>query len=497
MRSKFLAFLTVLSQPVVAIGGSIAIAVLAVGGAWYLTQVGATGVYTTATLAPITQEVDVSGVVQGAETTDLSFQISGQVASVPGKVGQQVGAGQVLVALSGGAQSASLAGAQANLESAKARLAALNAGTRPEQIAVDQSALRNAITNAYSVADGAVHTTADQFFTNGRTGSATLTIIVPDSVLVNRLTAERVALEPILAQWNADISTPTFLTGDPTAASNETSQELILVNTFLNDAASALTKAQASGNITATMLSGYQSAIASARTSVAGSLSAVTSAQGALTLASAPPTATDVASAQASVDAAQAAVDSAKVSSGQTVLVAPISGTITVQNAHLGQTVAPGVVLVSMQGTGAYEAKAPVSESDIGKLKIGQAVNASFDAYPGVAFPATVTAVDPAATMTNGVSSYQVTATFTANDPRVQSGLTAHLSIVTATATDTLVVPASAVISDGTTQFVYVQSGKNTSKTPVTTGIESASGMVEIRSGISAGAKVLTFGNSK
>jgi HlyD family secretion protein len=510
MRARLLAIVAFISQPVVAIGGAIVIAVIIAGGAWYLTSVSPSGSYTVVATSTLTQEVDVSGAVQGAQTTDLSFQISGQVASIPAKVGEHVGAGQVLVALAGGAQGAALAGAQANLEAAEANLAALQAGTRSEQLAIDQTtvtndqaALADAVESAYVAADTAVHVDADQFFSNARTPNATLTIIVPDSELSTRLVNERIALEPAFTTWSSQIAS-SATSGNYTISAATAFTDLTQISAFLDDAADALSKVQPSSATSAGTLNGYVAAISGARTSISGSLSALTGAEsalagaeGTLTLAQAGATPQSIAAAQAEVDAAQAAVSSAQVSSGETVLVAPISGTVTAQNANPGESVSPGLPLVSLESDSAFEVKAQVSESDIAKIKVGQTVNATFDAYPGVSFAATITEVDPAATITNGVASYDVTATFTVNDPRVESGMTAHLAIITATVPDALTIPISAVISDNGADFVYVHSTKGDIETPITTGVEDANGNVQVLSGLSAGQQVLTFGSAE
>lgn len=510
MRQQFLAFLHVFSRPAVALGSAVVLAALIIGGTLYMTTVAPGGVYTRVTMAPITEAVDVSGPVQGAETTDLSFQIPGQVAAIPVSVGQRVYAGQTLVALAGGAQAAALLSARANLETASASLASLIAGTRAEQLAIDQNtvaqaqqALANATRSAYIAADTALHTNADQFFSNARTANPRLVIRVPNAALVDELQNERAALEPLFSTWSAAANA----SGDQATAAALSISNLSRVSAFLDHCAEALAETGSSATLPAATLAAYQSSIAAARTSVAGAASvltgaqtALTNAQGALVLAQAGPTPQAIAVAEAQVHAAQAAVDAAQVSADESVITAPISGTITVQDAHLGQTVTPGVPLVSMIGTGSFEAKVPVSEGDIGKVKVGQSVIATFDAYPGVTFPATVTAVDPAATLANGIASYHVTATFTKNDSRIASGLTAHLSITTASVQAALVVPASAVITNGSQQFVYRKGAKGAVKTPVTTGIESlpaqagAAGMVQILSGLSAGDQVLSFG---
>jgi HlyD family secretion protein len=509
MRERLLAIVHFLTQPAVAIGGSAVIAAALAGGAWYLTRVAPSGEYTAAAEAPITESVSASGPVEGAQTTDLSFQIPGSIAAIDVKVGQHVEAGQTLLALSGGSQAAAVAAAKANLENAQAAQAALEAGTRPEQLAIEQNAvaqdtaaLNDALRSAYVAADTAVHAEADVLFTNPRTANPELTIIVPDSALVNQLQSERAALEPVFTAWSASLSAG----GDPLSLSAGASADLTQVSALLDDLAEALAKTPISASLSATQLASYQASIAAARTSISGSASAVTAATAALTgaeaalaLAEAPATAEELAQAQAQVDAAQAALQAAQVAQGETVLAAPISGTVTAQNANPGETVSPGVVLVSLESDSAFEAKAPVSQVDIAKVKVGEQAAATFDAYPGVSFPATITAVDPAATVTDGVASYQITATFSGNDPRIVAGLTAHLSIVTDQIQNALVVPASAIITDPSgAEFVYVkQASGPDAKVEVTTGVESASGMIQILSGLSAGQAVLTFGSAE
>lgn len=502
MRERFIGFLNILSQPVVAIGGAVVIGAGLIGLVWVSTSVAPVGNYTSVAKGSITQSVTVSGVVQAAQSTDLSFQAPGSIAQINVHVGQHVSAGQVLASLDGAGAYAALAQAKANLEIQQAKLASLTSGTRPEQLAIDQTnlaqaqaALTNAISSALVTADDAVYTKADQVFLNPRTSNPQLAISVPDSMLVNHLQAERAALEPKLVAWQSAGSGVTV---------SQAEADLATVNVFLSDLATALAETPAGGSISAAALAGYQVAVDAGRTNVAGALSAVTSADtaqksaaGALVLAQSGATADDIAAQQATVDAAQAVVQSAQVTTANTQIVAPVSGVITIQNANIGQTVVPGSPLISMIADGAYEAKGYVSENDIGTVAMGDKVSATFDAYPNATFPATVTTVDPAATMVNGVPSYGVTVTFSGKDPRIKAGLSANLQLITATKVNALEVPTSAVITNGSQQFVYVKGVHGVAtETPVTTGISSANGQTEVTSGLTAGQEVLTFGSS-
>jgi HlyD family secretion protein len=497
--------LTFLSRPVVALGGALVIGAAIIAYALNATSVAPAGATTAVVRAPITEEVDVTGAVKAAQDTDLAFQTSGRVAAIKVAVGDHVTAGQTLLTLDGATQAAAVQVAEANLEVQQAKLASLEAGTRPEQLAIDETAsaqaetaLGTALTSAYATADDAVHAKADQAFTNPRTGNATLNVLVPDASLVTRVENERNALTATFAAWPsapaADVST---LASQTTAAE----ADLRSVAAFLDDLAAALNEAQPVGAVSATDLAGYRSGVQAGRTSVSTALSALVSADtaakqaaGALTLAQAGATADDVRAQQAAVDAAAASLASARAAAAETVITAPVSGTITVQQADPGETVTPGVPLVSMVADGRVEADTQVAGVDVAKLAVGDTVTATFDAYPGAIFPATVTTIDPAATVTNGIASYGVTVTFTTPDPRLRPGLTANLRIITKTVPDALQVPASAIIMDGTQAFVYVESAHGAVKTPVTVGVRSA-GMAQV-TGLAEGEQVLTFGAS-
>jgi len=419
MRARFISVFTFLSKPVVAIGGALIIAAVAVVFAMQTSAIIPSGQYTAAVMAPIT--------AQGGANSELSFQVPGQVVATPVAIGQEVSEGAMLAALDQSSLLAARAGAVANLEAAQARLAALRAGTRPEQLAIDQTnvaqaanTLTNALAAAYTNADDAVHAKADQLFTNPRNATAALTLLVADATLVNRIQTERVTLEPALASWNASL---TSAANDPESVVGSSEANVKTVTAFLNDLTVALAEASPSGSISAATITGYQTSVNAGRLNMIAALSGLVTAdtgykaaQGALTLAQAGATQNDIDAQQAVVDAAQAALRGIDVTLRESTLTAPFAGTITAMNARLGQTVAPGQVLISIESAGGSKASA-------------------------------------------------------------------------------LVVPSSSVITDGDQAFVYVKDGSAApTKTPVTTGLVSTSGMTEIVSGLTAGQEVLTFG---
>ncbi|HVB19923.1 MAG TPA: efflux RND transporter periplasmic adaptor subunit [Candidatus Paceibacterota bacterium] len=483
---------------------------LVLGGGYWFFMRGSAPVYQfiTVTRGSITETVSATGNTTPMKSVSLGFQNAGTVARVYYNLGDQVAAGEVIASLSTASLSAALQQAQANLAVAQANLAALTAGTRPEQLAIDQSAvtqdhiaLANAITSAYSASDSAVHAVADQFFTNPRTAGAALTFSLPDATLTNTVVQERVALEPVFIAWNAQITAPSFSSSDPAAAATQATQNLAQVNAFLNDAAEALTKAQPSGSITSATLSGYASGISTSRTSIASALTALAgaqaalaSAEGTLALAQAGSTPQAIAAQQAQVQQAQAGVASAEANLGNAEIIAPISGTLTQLDAKVGQQATPGVSLVSIIGNGGFEVDTGVSDTDVGKLAVGNPVTMTIDAFPNETFTGSVFYIAPAETNTQGVISYLVKISFGKSDPRLKSGLTANITIQTKKDDNVLILPQYAILQNDSGTFVKTLLGKTATTSPVTLGIQDQSGNVEILSGVTLGEQVINIG---
>ena len=479
-------------------------ALLVVGGAWYFFgSAKTTYQFVTVTRGSITQTVSITGNTTPIKSVSLSFQNAGTIAHIYHNLGDQVGAGEIIAELNTANLYAALQQAQAILAAATANLASVTAGTRPEQLTIDrnavaqdQTALANAIASAYTVSDGAVHTNTDQFFTNPRTDSTELTFIVPDAVLTNTIVQERIALEPMLAGWSSQISSSSFGSTDQVAAATQAMKNLTQVSTFLNNVAAALTKTQQSATVTA-----YETDIASSRTSVASALTTLTSAktaligaEGTLALAEAGSTSEDIAAQQAQVDQAQAGVANAAANVRNSEIIAPISGVLSELDAKVGQLASPGTPLVSIIGNGGFEVDAGVSETDVGKLAIGNSVTMTIDAFPNETFTGSVFYIAPAQTNSQGVISYQIKISFNKADPRLRSGFTANIDIQTKKDDNVLILPQYAILQNDSGTFVETLSNGIATTSPVTLGIQDQGGNVEVVSGVTEGEQVLNIG---
>jgi len=476
------------------------------GGYWFfLRSSTAQYQFITVTRGSIIETVSVTGNTVPTKSVSLGFQNTGTIAQVNYNLGDQVSAGAVIAELNIGNLSAALQQAKASLSAAEADLAALTAGTRPEQINIyrnnvvqSQATLANAIARAYAVADGAVHTDADQFFTNPRNTNPDITFILPDAILKNTVVLERAAIEPMLIAWNTQISSPSFGSSNLIADTTTATQNLTQIITFLNDVATALANEI---GLSETSVASYTSSITTARTNVAAALTALTNAktallndQGTLALAEAGSTSQSIAAGQAQVQQAQAGVANAQANLQGARIIAPISGVVTELDAKIGQLATPGTPLVSIIGNGGFQVEAGVSETDVGKLAVGNIVTMTLDAFPKETFTGSVFYIAPAQTDTQGVISYLTKIAFDKPDSRIKSGLTANIDIQTRRHDSVLILPQYAILQDDLGTFVEILVGKTATTSPVTLGMQDQNGNVEILSGVSDGEQVINIG---
>jgi HlyD family secretion protein len=193
------------------------------------------------------------------------------------------------------------------------------------------------------------------------------------------------------------------------------------------------------------------------------------------------------------VNQAEASVAGAEAALLKTMIVAPFSGTISDVAITEGETIASGKTAISMLAVDAFEIEAKVPEIDIIKVRAGAQVDVTLDAYgKGVVFPATVTRVNPTAVIEGSVPMYKVVVTFTGNDVRIKSGMTANVSIITENKSKVLAVPARFVdVKDNARGSVTIRSKGNDVIKDVELGVRGQDGLIEILSGIQEGDELV------
>lgn len=179
---------------------------------------------------------------------------------------------------------------------------------------------------------------------------------------------------------------------------------------------------------------------------------------------------------------------------GYYVITSPIDGMVVGTPTPAGQTVVQGIsaaqVLMTIADLAKMEIKVLVDETDIGKVKAGQQVSFTVDAYTDKTFAGKVTSVSRSATTSSNVIYYPVYVTVSAPQDLLFPTMTARATVSVGESKNALVVPLSAVREEKGQKYVQVTvDGKEQSKA-VQVGLRDDE-KIEIVSGLSEGDQVI------
>lgn len=199
-----------------------------------------------------------------------------------------------------------------------------------------------------------------------------------------------------------------------------------------------------------------------------------------------------LAQSRAAVAQARAALAAAEARLADTVLRAPVAGTVIARAVEEGDTVSPGRTLLTLSRPGRTEILAPVDEKNLALLAPGQKALVSADAYPGRSFPAELATVVPAVAAASGT----VTARFAVAAPPAYllPDMTVSVEVEVGRAAGALTLPLDAVRDAAGAPWVLAVRDGRAVRVPVRLGVRGAS-RVEIADGLAAGDLVLPAGD--
>ncbi|WP_122573429.1 efflux RND transporter periplasmic adaptor subunit [Pseudomonas viridiflava] len=208
---------------------------------------------------------------------------------------------------------------------------------------------------------------------------------------------------------------------------------------------------------------------------------------------------------------ASATVAQLKASLAKKQILAPFSGTIGIRQVDVGDYLASGTVIATLQDLSSLYVDFHVPEQALPKLSVGQRVQASVSAYPGQSFDATISAINPR--VDESTRNVLIRATQPNPDGRLLPGMFVDLQVILPSAPSQIVVPESAITYSLYGNSIYVvvarqtEAGKPESDTQdepqltverrfVKTG-EHREGKVVILEGLKAGDQVVSGGQLK
>ncbi|MBI2515117.1 efflux RND transporter periplasmic adaptor subunit [Candidatus Wolfebacteria bacterium] len=203
----------------------------------------------------------------------------------------------------------------------------------------------------------------------------------------------------------------------------------------------------------------------------------------------------DIQSAELTVKQRENALLDAKEKLADYFIRAPFDGVIAKLDVKKGDSVSVSTILATLI-TKQKIAEISLNEVDVVKIKVGQKATLTFDAVEGLSIAGKVAEIDAVGAVSQGVVTYTVKVALDTEDERVKTGMSVSAGIVTDVKPDILLVPNSAVKSQGSSQYVEVIEGEdlNLKNLPrrqnVETGVSNDE-FIEIVSGLKQGDKVV------
>ncbi|WP_444757057.1 efflux RND transporter periplasmic adaptor subunit [Pseudomonas sp. A014] len=199
----------------------------------------------------------------------------------------------------------------------------------------------------------------------------------------------------------------------------------------------------------------------------------------------------------------QAVVEQLKASLAKKSMKAPFSGTIGIRQVDVGDYLASGTVIATLQDLSSLYVDFNVPEQALPQLSLGQQVLVQVAAFPGQTFPARLSAINPK--VEESTRNLLLRATLANPDGKLLPGMFASLLVLLPDPQLQVVVPESAITYTLYGNSVYVVGEKKAddgqahlvaAQRTVQTG-ERRDGVVVVRKGLQAGEQVVTAGQLK
>lgn len=199
------------------------------------------------------------------------------------------------------------------------------------------------------------------------------------------------------------------------------------------------------------------------------------------------PTQLDLQSQQLTIQQKQQALADAQAGVADYAVKAPFDGTIAKVSVQKGDTASSGTAIVTAI-TNQFIAQISLNEVDAAAVQTGNKATLTFDAITDLSISGAVVQLDTIGTATQGVVTYGTQIAFDTQDARIKPGMSVSASIITMVKQDVLLVPNSAVKSQGEIHYVEIF--------PTTTAVTNTSQTNTVTSSTLPEQKVVEIGST-
>ena len=197
---------------------------------------------------------------------------------------------------------------------------------------------------------------------------------------------------------------------------------------------------------------------------------------------------------RAAYQAGRAQLDQLRTRLGYATIRAPVGGVVTEKRVEAGDVVAPQTRIFTIGDISTIVVRVSVSELDVVQLRNGDRADVMLDAFPGQQFTGRIRRVFPSADPSTRLVPVEVA--LEGEGARLaRPGFLARVTFPLGGSREAILVPASAMISDGSGDAVFtVEEGKAVRKS-VERGL-AWQGRVEVTQGLEVGEPVVVVGNN-
>jgi membrane fusion protein, multidrug efflux system len=207
---------------------------------------------------------------------------------------------------------------------------------------------------------------------------------------------------------------------------------------------------------------------------------------------------------QMALDQARAGIIKTQAVIAQKQIRAPFDGRLGIRQVEVGQYVNPGAAIVTLTDLKQLYVNFTLPSTMRGQIRLGQDVNVTTDSFPGRAFKAKLTTIEPQ--IKADTRTIAVQATMANPDETLLPGMFVNAAVVLPAEPDRVVLPETAVDYTlyGDSVYVIREEGQDASgkpvlkayREPVKTGVRW-DGKVAVLSGVNPGDQVVAAGQVK
>ncbi|MEJ1156997.1 efflux RND transporter periplasmic adaptor subunit [Prosthecomicrobium sp. N25] len=194
------------------------------------------------------------------------------------------------------------------------------------------------------------------------------------------------------------------------------------------------------------------------------------------------------------LDRTRANVDLVSSQLDKATVRASFDGVVGLRSIGLGEYVNKGEQLIVLNKVDPVKVDFRLPEVELANVKVGSKVKIEMDALPGRFYEGEVYAIDPQVDI-NG-RSLQLRAKVANTSGDLKPGLFARVEITTASRPNAIIIPESAVVSQGRDRFAYVVKDNKATRVKLVTGIRQP-GSVEVIQGIGRDDTVVVTGQQR